>query len=184
MDSSSIRRMFGRTCQHGRLVPFAILIVLLVLSFSTAKDLLAETDVDQGAKLASNKPVVMKFIDEVVNNKNIDAIDGLVQPDVLLQLQSNWHSPISGTSQVVGKDNWKKHYEAFFAVWDKKAEWFKTKVEEVVAEGDTVAVRAARVYKDRKSKEVVNRTAMVFYKFKEGKIAAMYLLVADPKLTE
>ncbi len=160
-----------------------MMIVLLILSLATAKELLA-TEVEQGAKLADNKAVVLKFAEEVVNNRKIAAIGDLFQPDVLLQLQSNWHSPVSGTSQVLGKDNLKKHYEAFFAIWDKKAEWFKTTIEEVIAEGDTVALRAARVYKDRKSKEVVNRTAMVFYNLKDGKIAAMHPLVADPKLAE
>jgi ketosteroid isomerase-like protein len=156
-----------------------MLIVLLILSLGSAKELLA-TEVEQSAKLAANKAIVVKFAEEVLNNRKIDVIDELVQPDVILHLQSNWRSPISGTSQVVGKDNLKKHYEAFFAIWDKKAEWFKTTIEEVIAEGDTVAVRAARVYKDRKSGAVVNRTAMVFYKLKDGKIGAMYLLVAGP----
>jgi ketosteroid isomerase-like protein len=179
MDLTTTCRKFERSWHYPQLLPFAMLIVLLILSFGTAKELLA-TEAEQGAKLAANKAVALKFAEEVLNKRKIDVIDELVQPDVILQLQSNWHSPVSGTNQVVGKDNFKKHYEAFFAVWDKKAEWFKVKEEEVVAEGDNVAVRSARVYMDRKSKEVVNRTAMVFYKFKEGKIAAMYLLVAGP----
>lgn len=120
----------------------------------------------------------------MVNNKKIDAIDGSVQSDVLLQLQSNWHSLVSGTNQIIGKDILKKHYEAFHSLWDKKAEWFKAKVEDVIAEGDTVATGVDRVYMDRKSKKVVTRTGMGFFKLKEGKIAAMYLLVADPKLTK
>jgi ketosteroid isomerase-like protein len=176
---SIFRRFEQASCPCSWALRFAMLIVLLVLSLPAAHVLLA-ADVEKAANLSSNKEVALKFSEEVLNKRKIQAIDDLVQPDAILQLQSNWHSPISGTNQVIGKDNWKKHYEAFFAVWDKKAEWFKTKVEEVVAEGDTVAVRAERVYMDRKSKAVVNRTAMVFYKFKEGKIAAMYLLVAGP----
>jgi ketosteroid isomerase-like protein len=179
MDRSSIRRIFGQACRDSRLLPFATVIMILVLSLPTANGLWA-ADVEQAANLSGNKAVALKFAEEVLNNRKIEAIDDLIQSDAILQLQSNWHSPVSGTSQVVGKDNWKKHYEAFFAIWDKKAEWFKTTIEEVIAEGDTVALRAARVYKDRKSKEVVNRTAMVFYKLKDGKIAAMYLLVAGP----
>ncbi len=180
MDMVSICGRSEQTCQPTRLPPIAILIVLLVLSVVTATELFAGTTSEQAANLSSNKAVVLKFVEEVLNNKKIDAIDDLVQPDVLLQLQSNWHSPISGTNQVLGKDNFKKHYEAFFAIWDKKAEWFKIKVHEVVAEGDTVAVRADRIYMDRKSKNVVNRTVMVFYKLKHGKIAAQYILVAGP----
>ncbi len=157
-----------------------IVILLQALSLTTANVLLAQSPDEQAAKLSSNKAVALKFAEEVLNNRKIEAIDDLVQPDVVLQLQSNWHSPISGTSQVLGKDNFKKHYEAFFAIWDKKAEWFKTKVEEMVAEGDAVALRAERIYLDRKTKQVVNRTATVFYKFKQGKIAALYILVAGP----
>ena len=178
MAELSIRRRFGQTHQPTMLA-FAMLIVLVVLSSLTAKELLAETDVEQ-AKVTANKAVVLKFVEEVVTNRKIDATDALVQPDVLLQLQSNWHSPVSGTREVRGIDNLKKHYEAFYSIWDKKAEWLKIKVEEVIGEGDTVAMRADRVYMDRKSKKVVNRTGMVFYHLKDGKIAAMYLLQADP----
>ncbi len=176
----SIYRRAGQKLRHASLLPLVMVIVLQVLSLSTANVLSAQTPVEQGTNLSSNKAVALKFAEEVLNNRKIEAIDDLVQPDVVLQLQSNWHSPISGTSQVLGKDNFKKHYEAFFAIWDKKAEWFKTKVEEVVAEGDAVALRAERIYLDRKTKQVVNRTATVFYKFKQGKISAMYILVAGP----
>ncbi len=184
MDISSNYRKFEQTFQSTRQPLIVILIILLVLSLTTTKELLAETDAGQGANLASNKAAVLKFVEEVVTNRKIDLIDGLAQPDVLLQLQSNWYSPVSGTSQVIGKENFKKHYEAFFALWDKKAEWFKVKIEDVIAEGDTVAMRANRVYMDRKSKKVVARSGMSFFKLKEGKIAAMYLIVADPKLTK
>ncbi len=180
MDMGSTCRRSDQTRRPTRLLPIAMLLVLLVLSVVKATELFAGTSSEQAANLASNSAVVLKFVEEVLNNKKIDAIDALVQPDVMLQLQSNWHSPVSGTSQVLGKDNLKKHYEAFFAIWDKKAEWFKVKVHEVVAEGDTVAVRADRIYMDRKAKKVVNRTAMVFYKLKQGKIAAQYVLVAGP----
>jgi len=179
MDASSICRRSGQAC-GSMMLPFAVLMVLLVLSLPTAKELLAATAVEQSANVSSNKVVVLKFIEEVVTNRKIDVIEAFVQPDVLLQLQSNWHSPVSGTREVRGIDNLKKHYQAFYSIWDKKAEWLKIKVEEVIGEGDTVAVRADRVYMDRKSKKVVNRTGMVFYKLKDGKIAAMYLLQADP----
>ena len=179
MAELSICKRFGQTHQPTMLV-FAMLIVLVVLSLPTAKELLAATASEQSANLSNNKAVVLKFVEEVVTNRNIDAMDALVQPDVLLQLQSNWHSPVSGTREVRGIDNLKKHYEAFYSIWDKKAEWLKIKVEEMIAEGDTVAMRADRVYMDRKSKKVVNRTGMVFYHLKDGKIAAMYLLQADP----
>ncbi len=185
MAALLICRRPRHTWQPTRL-PFAMLIVLLVLSFTTAKELLAETDVDQ-AKLAANKAVVHKFYEEVINNGKIDALDDLVQPDVLLQLQSDWVSPVTGTNRVTGKDNLKKHYEAFHSIWAKKAEWFKVNFkpeDDMIAEGDTVAVRYDRTYLDRKSKKVVNRTAMCFYKIKEGKIAAMYLLSAGPKYIE
>ncbi len=182
MAALSICRRSRQTWRPTRL-PFAMLIVLLVLSFTAAKELLAETD----AKLAANKAVVHKFYEEVINNGKFDALDDLVQPDVLLQLQSDWVSPVTGTSKVIGKDNLKKHYEAFHSIWAKKAEWFKVNFkpeDDMIAEGDTVAVRYDRTYLDRKSKKVVNRTAMCFYKIKEGKIAAMYLLSAGPKYIE
>jgi ketosteroid isomerase-like protein len=171
---------------HPTRLPFAILVVLLILSFTPAKELLAETNVEQ-AKLAANKEVVHKFYEQVINNGKIDALDDLVQPDVMLQLQSDWVSPVTGTNQVTGKDNLKKHYEAFHSIWAKKAEWFKVNFkpgDDMIAEGDTVAVRYDRTYLDRKSKKVVNRTAMCFYKVKEGKITAMYLLSAGPKYIE
>ncbi len=185
MAALLICRGSRQTWQPTRL-PFAVLVMLLVLSFVTAKELLAQTDVEQ-AKLAANKAVVHKFYEEVINNGKIDALDDLVQPDVLLQLQSDWVSPVTGTNQVIGKDNLKKHYEAFHSIWAKKAEWFKVNFkpeDDMIAEGDTVAVRYNRTYLDRKSKEVVNRTATCFYKIKDGKIAAMYLLSAGPKYIE
>ena len=167
-------------------LPFAISIVLVLLSFITATELLAQTNVEQG-KLAANKALVHKFYEEVINNGKIDALDDLVQPDVLLQLQSDWISPVTGTNKVIGTENLKKHYEAFHSIWAKKAEWFKVNFkpeDDMIAEGDTVAVRYHRTYLDRKSKKVVNRTATCFYKIKDGKIAAMYLLSAGPKYIE
>lgn len=184
MDAPLICRRSRQKCQTIRL-PFAM-IVLLFLSFATVTELLAETDVEQG-KLAANKALVYKFYEQVISNGKIDALDNLVQPDVLLQLQSDWVSPVTGTNQVLGKDNLKKHYEAFHSIWAKKAEWFKVNFkpeDDMIAEGDTVAVRYDRTYLDRKSKKVVNRTAMCFYKIKDGKIAAMYLLSAGPKYIE
>ena len=182
MDISSICTRSAQTSLPARLLPIAMAIVLLALSFSTATELLAETNAGQ-AKLDRNKAVVLKFEKEVFYNGNIDAIDDMVQPDALLQLQSNWVSPVTGTNQVIGTDNWKKHFKAFHSIWAKKAEWFKTKNEDVIAEGDTVALRGERVYLDRKSKKVVTRTGMAFIKIKDGKIAALYYLVAAPKLT-
>jgi hypothetical protein len=185
MAALVFRRRCRQTWKPARL-PFAMSIVLLVVSFTTATELFAETNAEQ-ANLASNKALVYKFYEQVISNGKIDALDNLVQPDVLLQLQSDWVSPVSGTNQVIGKDNLKKHYEAFHSIWAKKAEWFKVNFkpeDDMIAEGDTVAVRYDRTYLDRKSKKVVNRTAMCFYKIKKGKIAAMYLLSAGPKYIE
>lgn len=174
IETAPIRRRSRQQRQPIRL-PLAI-IVLLVLSFTIVTELLAETDVEQG-KLAANKALVYKFYEQVISNGRIDALDNLVQPDALLQLQSDWISPVTGTNQVVGKDKLKQHYQAFHSIWAKKAEWFKVNFkpeDDMIAEGDTVAVRYDRTYLDRKSKKVVNRTAMCFYKIKDRKIAAMY----------
>lgn len=179
MVASSCCRRSGQACRPNRQI-FALLIALLVLSLAAATEIPAALAAEQGSKAASNKAIVLKYLEEVTQNWKMDAIDACCQPDVLLQLQSNWHSPVSGTNQVRGNDNLKKHQEMVHSIWEKKAEWLKNSIEDVIAEGDTVAGRGSRVYKDRESKEVLTRTAMMFFKLKEGKIAEMYQLIAGP----
>ncbi len=175
-----------QTGQNNRRSQVAVCVIAVLLSCVVCSGV--------GVAMAGEetaREIVLKWIGAMYGKKSaengalstgnvVDAVEKYAHPDILIQLQTGWQSPVSGTREVRGKENVKKHYEAVKRLWQQKAEWFKVRVDEMIAEGDTVAVRGARTYKDRKSNDVMTRTVTVFYKVKDGKISAIRLLVAGP----
>lgn len=166
-----------QTGQNNRRAPVALFVIAVLLSCVVCAGVSPAMAGEETAK-----EIVLKWIGTMYGKKNVehdalstgrvvDAVEKYAHPDILIQLQTGWHSPVSGTREVRGKENVKKHYEAVKSLWQQKAEWFKVRIDEMIAEGDTVAVRRVRTYKDRKLKEVVTRTVTVFYKVKEGRSA-------------
>ena len=71
-----------------------------------------------------NKALYSKFIDEVIGNKNLAAIDDLIAPDFID------HSPVPGT--LGGKEDMKQAMGMFLGAFSD----FKSTVNFMVAEGD------------------------------------------------
>ena len=76
-----------------------------------------------------NKALVRRFIDDVMKNKNVNAIDGLLAPDYIE------HNPIPG--QPPGLDAMKEFMGMFFAAFPD----LDSTIDLLVAEGDIAAGR-------------------------------------------
>ena len=150
MVTLPIRTELAPGCRSSKWTPVSLLVVAFLFSCIASAGVcstMAGEGVSQGEK---SKEIVLKWLEVAYKKKNaVGAIDKYAHPDILIKLQSYWKSPVSGTGEVRGKDDLKKHFEAVKHVLREKAEWYKIAVDEVIAEGDTVAVRGSGIYKDR-----------------------------------
>lgn len=112
-----------------------------------------------------NKRIVRRIPDEVVNQRDLDALDEIFTEDAVD------HSPV-GESQ--GRESIKEGFEMLLRAFPD----FAVTVDDIIAEGDTVAVRLTErgthegefMGIDPTGQEVEFQ-AMVFFRLEDGKIA-------------
>lgn len=154
----------------------ALMVVPLVLSLLCIAGINVVIAGGHDADAEKNKKIVMQWIEEVVKKGNLDHHDANAHDDIKINLAHNWESPVNASNKLQGKDEVKKHFQAAQANWEKKAEDTGLEIDEIIAEGNTVAVRGHRFFKDLKTNTKVKLTGMGFYKIKDGKVAEIHVV--------
>ena len=120
---------------------------------------------------ADNKAIVLRLIEEVMSNGNLAVADELIDPDFVLHLPGS-QGPLRGTEGP------KRAAESFRAGFPD----FRMSVEDVICEGDKVAVRVKQqgthngIFQGiHPTGKQVNVAATAIFRVVEGKIVEEWL---------
>lgn len=110
----------------------------------------------------SNKAVVSRFFEEVFNKRNISLVDELVSPNFY-----NHNASI----QVRGIEGIKRGMQAQFEAFPD----IHTVIEDLIAEGDKVVVRARDRFTQQRDGKAVELTWIEIIRLEDGKLAEAWV---------
>jgi predicted SnoaL-like aldol condensation-catalyzing enzyme len=110
----------------------------------------------------SNKAIVCRFFEEVFNRRNISLVDELVLPTFI-----NHNASI----QVRGVEGVKRGIMAQFALFPD----IHTTIEDIIAEGDKVVVRARDLFTRPSDGKPIELTWIEILRLEDGKLAEAWV---------
>jgi steroid delta-isomerase-like uncharacterized protein len=120
--------------------------------------------------IEQNKEIASRMHEEVVNQKNLSALDDCVAADVV------WHEPPPGLAP--GMEGFKQFFPMLYAAFP---DWHAT-IEDVIAEGDKVVhrIKGGGTHKDEwmgiaATGKQVTPTGILIYRIDNGKIVEEWL---------
>lgn len=125
---------------------------------------------------AENKEIVRRYYEEALNENRTDLLEELIAPDVVN------HDPLSDETltpeEARGFEGFRRHVEVFREAFPDG----RLTIEDMIAEGDTVAARftvegthEGRFSGVEPSGNKISGTNMVFYRVEDGKIVERWL---------
>jgi steroid delta-isomerase-like uncharacterized protein len=125
---------------------------------------------------AENKEIVRRYYEEALNEQRYELLDELIAKDVIN------HDPLSDETltpeESRGFEGFRRHAEVFHEAFPDGT----VTIDDVIAEGDTVAARftiegthEGRFGGVEPTGNRISGTAMVFYRIEDGKIAERWL---------
>jgi predicted ester cyclase len=120
--------------------------------------------------IASNKVIVRRYFEEVLDKRKLDILDELVAPDCII------HRP-EASAPIRGLEAFKRALESILAVYSE----FETTIHDLIAEEDRIACRlshrainrsrwTSRLGSHHVAGKVVDWAAIAIFRFRDGKI--------------
>ncbi|MCZ6677105.1 MAG: ester cyclase family protein, partial [Candidatus Poribacteria bacterium] len=141
-------------------ISFLFLVCLLSISIGVVEHAEADTE--------ANKALLLRGLDEVWNQRNAEALVESLHPDAV------WHRP-GGSPDVIGLDASIEQALLTYEIFPE----FQLSVEDIVAEGDTIAVRFIATGIFGPTGASFEYTLMLFYHFVDGKVAELWQVADD-----
>lgn len=136
-----------------------ILIVFFCLTACTSKQQENNGSAfDEAAVLDKNKNIVNNVFKELINERNLSAIDELYAKDMVD------HSPFEGDSPGIG--GFRKSVKDFIAMYPD----LKVNIEDIIASGDKVATRESWKGTHFITKKVATGETMHIFRITDGKV--------------
>ena len=110
----------------------------------------------------SNKAIVSRFFEEVFNKRNLALVDEFVSPNFI-----NYNSSM----QVRGAEGVKRAIMAQFEAFPN----IHTTIEDIIAEGDKVVVRARDRFSQQRDGKWVELTWIEIIRLEDGKLAEAWV---------
>ncbi len=149
--------------KHPLLTPFCLSILTAAAVAFTPSSLRA------GAQEEHNKELVRSWHEDMLDVEKYGRMDEVFHEDVVVTLSPGRISAVSGTNQVSGLENLKKHH----AIHSKKYD-FDFDIRQMIAEGDTVIAYMITTHTEDGKK--TQYPCAVVCRIEDGKIREMTIV--------